>query len=75
MLCSVAVKESKVYTGASNGSILIWTGNSVSKSEKDKAHSGAVNALCIHEDVLLSGSNDETIKIWNADSLQLIYTI
>lgn len=32
LLCSVETKESKVYTGASNGTIMIWSGNAVSKS-------------------------------------------
>ena len=73
LLCSVEVKEGKVFTGASNGEVLVWGGNSVAKAEK--GHSGAVNALCIHEDILLSGSNDESIKIWNADSLKLLFTV
>jgi WD40 repeat protein len=54
---------------------MIWNGNSVAKTPKDKAHSAAVNALCIHENVLLTGSNDETIKIWDADSLSLLCTV
>ena len=51
---------------------MIWNGNSVSKSQKE--HSAAINALCIHESTLLTGSNDETIKIWEADSLKVLYT-
>jgi len=75
LLCSLAVKDSKVYTGASNGSVMIWSGSAVAKTEKEKAHSAAVNALCIHEDILLTGSNDETIKIRNADSLDVIFNV
>ena len=41
----------------------------------NKAHSGAVNAICIYEDTLLTGSNDQTIKIWDADSLKVRTTI
>lgn len=73
LVCSVEVKDEKVYTGVADGSILIWGGNSVLKSQK--GHKGAVNALCIHQDLLLTGSNDESIKIWTADSLNLITNI
>ena len=73
LVCSVEAKNGKVVTGVSDGSILVWGGKSVLKSQK--GHSGAVNALCIHEDMLLTGGNDATIKLWTLDSLNLITTI
>ena len=74
LLCGMDVgKDQKVYTGASDGSILVWGNNSIVKTQK--AHSAAISALCIYENTLLTGSNDETIKIWAADSLKLINTI
>ena len=56
VLCGVEVKNEKIYTGASDGSILVWGGNSVIKNQK--GHTGAVNALCVYENLLLTGSND-----------------
>lgn len=32
-------------------------------------HSAAVNALCLHEEVLITGSNDKTIKLFKAKTL------
>lgn len=32
LLCSLAVKDGKIYTGASNGAVNIWSGSSVAKS-------------------------------------------
>jgi hypothetical protein len=56
ILCSIAVKEQNIYVGASDGSIQMWNGNSCSKSMK--IHGAAINALCLVEDILLTGSND-----------------
>jgi len=56
ILCSCVVVDGKAYVGASDGSLQIWTGGSISKSVK--AHSGAIHALCMHEDKLLSVSSD-----------------
>lgn len=58
------MKDSRIFTGASDGSIIIWNGNSVAKSQK--AHSGAVNALGIHKNILISGANDKTVKLFNS---------
>lgn len=63
----------KIFTGASDGSILVWSGNSVAKSQK--AHTAAVNALCIHKNILLTGSNDKTIKLFKISDLSPITTI
>jgi len=40
-----------------------------------KAHKGAINALTHHIGILLSGSNDQTIKLFKISSLDLITTI
>ena len=74
ILCCVAIAEQKILTGASDGSLHIWGGNSISKSQK-KLHSKAINALCIHENVVLTGSNDHTIKILSLDGFAVLNTI
>ena len=57
----------KIYTGASDGSLLVWGANSVLKAQK--VHTGAINALCIINKVILTGSNDKTISILKLDTL------
>ena len=73
ILCSVEAQDERVYTGASDGSVHIWSGTSVSKSQK--MHSAAVNALCLHEDILITGSNDKTIKLFRAKTLEALASI
>jgi hypothetical protein len=34
ILCTVAVNDGKIYVGASDGSLQVWSGNSCSKSIK-----------------------------------------
>lgn len=38
-------------------------------------HSAAVNALCLHEDILITGSNDKTIKLFKSKTLEALATI
>lgn len=73
LVCSVEVNNGKAITGVSDGSVLVWAGKSVAKSAK--GHKGAVNALCVHENILLTGANDATINIWEFDSLTKITAI
>ena len=56
ILCSCVVRDGKAYVGASDGSLQVWQGSSITKSVK--VHSGAIHALCLHEDKLLTGSSD-----------------
>jgi hypothetical protein len=38
-------------------------------------HSGAVNALCIHEGILITGANDKTIKFFKSETLEVLASI
>ncbi len=67
ILTSVIVIEDKVYTGASDGSLHTWQGNSISKSQK--LHTKSLNALCCVNRVLLTGSSDCTVAILDIASL------
>lgn len=73
LVCSVEASNGKVITGVSDGSVLVWGGKSVTKSAK--GHQGPVNALCVHENILLTGGNDAIINLWELDSLSKITTI
>lgn len=56
-----------MYTGASDGSLHMWLGNSLSKSIKK--HNKSLNTLCIYNTVLLTGSSDATISILDIANL------
>ena len=62
-----------MFTGASDGSVHVWMGNSISQSQK--MHTAAVNALCLHEGLLITGSNDKTIRISKSKTLEMLTTI
>ena len=39
-------------------------------------HSGSVKSLCISADgLIVSGSGDESIKIWNSETVDVIHTL
>lgn len=68
LLTSLVVKNGKNYVGASDGALQIWNGNSCGKSIK--VHQKSLNALCVGENVILTGSKDQTIKILELESLK-----
>ena len=47
------------------------TGSLELKAEKQSAHSGAVRSVAFNHDgtKIVSGSNDQTIKVWDAGTL------
>ena len=61
VLCCVAVKESNIYVGASDGSLQAWSGNSCSKSIK--IHEKSLNVIKVMNNVILTGSRDESVAI------------
>lgn len=73
ILCCVAVKDSKIFVGASDGSLQLWSGRACSKNIK--VHSRAIHAICLTDNMILTGSSDESVKIISADSLEVVNTI
>jgi WD40 repeat protein len=74
ILCCLEVREGKAYVGASDGSLQIWSGNSCEK--RIKAHDKkAIHAICLTRNVILTGSSDETVKLFTIDSHELITII
>lgn len=73
ILCCVAIKDSKAYVGASDGSLQIWSGNSCAKNIK--AHSRAIHAICLTDNMILTGSSDETVKIISFNDLEVVSTV
>ncbi|CAE7876680.1 unnamed protein product, partial [Symbiodinium necroappetens] len=75
--CACATGANRVAVGCEDGSILLHdlggTGESVSKL---LGHKEAVRCLCLlSEEVLASGSNDNTIRIWNLRSKEVLQVL
>jgi WD40 repeat protein len=68
ILTSLVIKDNKIYTGASDGSLHVWAGNSLSKTLKK--HDKSLNTLCLHNSVLLTGSSDSTICLLNLSDVR-----
>lgn len=69
-----------LFAGAQNGVILAWKGSTESKNPFQLAtslegHTGAVTCLAVGAKWLYSGSADSTIRVWDLDTLQCIYTL
>lgn len=65
-----------VASGSGQGSISVWNLNNNSK-QTWKEHTEAVNSIAItpNAQILISGSDDKTIKIWNLISGEVVRTL
>ena len=45
ILCCMEIRDGKIFVGASDGALQLWSGNSVSKAKK--VHKGAIHALTL----------------------------
>jgi WD40 repeat protein len=77
--CSPTSKQMKVAVGCADGTLCLWDLSNLSKPAgpmpfKDQ-HRGAVTALAFSPDGawLASGSEDNTIQLWNASTGVLVY--
>jgi WD40 repeat protein/energy-coupling factor transporter ATP-binding protein EcfA2 len=74
----VFLPDSRLATASSDSSIRLWDINArqYRKTIYD-AHQGAVREVAFSPDgkLLASGSNDKTVKIWDADTGQLVETL
>ena len=71
------MKNGKLASGSSDGSIRLWeiaSGELVSKLE---GHSGGITSLKFDTDgkLLYSASTDRTVKVWNLETNTLVDTI
>lgn len=73
LLTALVIDDNNIYVGASDGSLQLWSGNSISKSHK--IHQKSLNALTIGQDVILTGSKDQTIKILDKKSCNVLVTL
>ncbi|TFK63886.1 WD40 repeat-like protein, partial [Pluteus cervinus] len=71
----ISPKNNLIYSGSSDGTIVIWdsyTGESVASIS---AHECGVTALLLTQDgdMMISGSDDATIRFWDANTYQAVY--
>jgi hypothetical protein len=62
ILCCVATKDGKIYAGASDGGLQIWSGKACSKSIP-LHNKTPLNALWVGNDILMTGAGDKTVCI------------
>jgi hypothetical protein len=69
-VCAIAVGlDGKVYSGSSDRTIMVWSGESGAHLQTLQGHTNDVRALAIGLDgKLYSGSCDETIRVWSSAS-------
>ncbi len=60
----ILLKDNITLASASNGVINLWDLNSRKQVATFKGHNGSVNCLAIVDDLIVSGSNDESIIFW-----------
>lgn len=63
MTCVQWMPDGTCVTGATNGSLYHWAGNSLKKAYAIHPNSQAVHALRITEDCIYSGGHDNTIRV------------
>jgi pleiotropic regulator 1 len=66
----------RVYACTANGAIKAWDigklGDLTAAGARDKAHSDRVNACVWHKNFLYSVSNDGSLKMWDATTMELV---
>lgn len=74
---SIVVQESIIYVGRLDGTIVQFRleDYKLSVLQTVKGHEGIIRKLLIYDDCLYSASEDNTLKIWNKDSLEFVTLI
>ncbi|MBW3597416.1 MAG: WD40 repeat domain-containing protein, partial [Planctomycetes bacterium] len=75
-IAAVAVNDdgSQVFTGGADNVIRRWTAAG-EESPAITGHTAAVNALAVRGELLVSGSQDGAVRVWNAETGAALRTI
>ncbi|XVE83641.1 hypothetical protein DITRI_Ditri16bG0103000 [Diplodiscus trichospermus] len=73
---ALVVSSNMLFAGVQNGVIIAWRGscdaNPFQAAASLEGHTGAVLSLTIGDKMLFSGSVDQTIRVWDTDTLRCI---
>ncbi|OMO49463.1 hypothetical protein COLO4_38539 [Corchorus olitorius] len=76
---AMAVANDKLFAGTQNGDIMAWRAsfeaNPFHLAASLQGHTRAVLCLSVGENMLFSGSADNTIRVWDTETLQCIKTL
>lgn len=61
----LSVNQDFLFSAHDNNKILVWDSGTLEKVEKLEGHTNKVTCLCINERILVSGSDDKSLIIWN----------
>jgi len=73
VICIKSIDMERLVSGSCDKKIIVWdvTTSYILKEIYD-AHSDCINTLAVYEGYLLSGSNDNTVKIWDKTNFELV---
>ncbi|KAL5158459.1 Zinc finger CCCH domain-containing protein 48 [Glycine soja] len=79
-VCAMTVGNNTLFAGAEDGVIFAWRGSSKADSPFElvaslTGHTKAVVCLAVGCKMLYSGSMDQSIKVWDMDTLQCTMTL
>ena len=64
----------KLYSGGIDNSIRVWDMTTGQQLASMESHTSGVTSLGLSCLLLVSGSNDKTVKLWDTGSMQLLHT-
>jgi len=59
------INSSRVASASIDNSVIIWNIDNGTLLYRYELHTGSVNTLCFIQDMIISGSSDTTLHIWN----------
>jgi WD40 repeat protein len=65
ILCIAKTHDQKLISGSANGTICVWNQINGECEASFRAHDSALTAIIIQGDFIISGSEDQSIRIWD----------